>query len=319
PMRLMPSKLISFLPAKFYYGATRRWLGWLGERALQRADYDLVTAWSQSARTLFTRAAQRGIPRLLHSGNLHVAGKGSPLLPQRWPAIDGTFMLAEFDLSSLIMVPSGFCRESFLLQGVAPDRVVSVERGADQSRYFPAAERPPGFRVICCGQVCERTGVEQLVEAWRRAALPEAELWFVGAVDHEVAAFVAGVRDPSIHFCGFQKNPGDFIRQGHVQILLSRNEGLAKTLIEGAACGLATVATPASGFPIEEGVTGCFVNRDQPDQVAAVLRRLHAEPALVARLGRAGREFAARHFIWERFHRDFVSVVDGLLAQAPRP
>jgi glycosyltransferase involved in cell wall biosynthesis len=96
-------------------------------------------------------------------------------------------------------------------------------------------------------------------------------------------------------------------------LLPSRNEGLPKALIEGAACGLPVLATREAGFPIRDGETGFFITRE-PADIARRLRELYASPNTLAGMGRASRELAVATFSWERFMNRFRASLEALLA-----
>jgi glycosyltransferase involved in cell wall biosynthesis len=67
-------------------------------------------------------------------------------------------------------------------------------------------------------------------------------------------------------------------------------DGLPNVLLEAQSQRLACVSTGISGIPelIVDGVTGLLVEPRAPEQLAAALARLMADPALRARLGDAG-------------------------------
>lgn len=75
-------------------------------------------------------------------------------------------------------------------------------------------------------------------------------------------------------------------------------DGLPNVLVEAQSQGLACLSTTISAIPelIHDGETGVLVPPDDTDALGASLRRLIGDPALRARLGRAGHERVQRHF-----------------------
>lgn len=307
--RLLPAKIFSSMPALVYNGARRRYLGHLGVQQFRRHPYSMVMAWAQSALALFVEAAKRGVPRVLHYGNLHLDHGGNRKPDAPWPRIGGSRMREEIELANWVVVPSEFCRQSFLEAGVAATKVVVSHRGADLSRFRSTEPSQDVFRVICLGRVCARKGAAQLVAAWRKAGLQHAELWFVGGVDSDCQELVRSCEDdPSIRFHGFTNEPERFLCQCDVSVLLSENEGLAKTLIESAACSLAILCTKESGYPLDDGLGGYWVARSDSQGVADLLARLYARRDLCRRMGAHNREQVLREFTWEQSRRHFVSL-----------
>jgi len=74
-------------------------------------------------------------------------------------------------------------------------------------------------------------------------------------------------------------------------------EGLPVVLMEAMAMGVPVLATRITGVPelVEHEHSGLLVTPGRPDELAAALARLAADPALRERLGRAGREAVLAH------------------------
>ena len=81
-------------------------------------------------------------------------------------------------------------------------------------------------------------------------------------------------------------------------VLPSYREGLPKGLIEAGACGLPLVTTDVPGCRevVTDGVDGLLVQVRDVATLAAAIARLHDDPALCERLGRAAREKALAAF-----------------------
>ena len=75
-------------------------------------------------------------------------------------------------------------------------------------------------------------------------------------------------------------------------------EGLGVVFLEAAATGLPVVAGGSGGAPetVDPGVTGFVVDGDRA--LLDAVRRLVDAPALARSMGRAGREWVARHYTW---------------------
>ena len=69
-------------------------------------------------------------------------------------------------------------------------------------------------------------------------------------------------------------------------------DGIPVALIEAMACGCPVISTRVSGIGelLDEGRAGILLDPGDPDQLAAALERLIADPELVADLSRRGRE-----------------------------
>lgn len=77
----------------------------------------------------------------------------------------------------------------------------------------------------------------------------------------------------------------------------SPKEGWGITVVEAAACGTPSLASDSPGLrdSVRAGETGYLVPHGDAEALAARMLELAADPALVERLGRAGRRFAESH------------------------
>jgi len=81
-------------------------------------------------------------------------------------------------------------------------------------------------------------------------------------------------------------------------VLPSYREGLPKTLIEAAACGLPLVTTDVPGCRevVRDGIDGLLVPVRDAEALAAAIARLQDDPVLARRLGVAARIRALAEF-----------------------
>jgi glycosyltransferase involved in cell wall biosynthesis len=132
----------------------------------------------------------------------------------------------------------------------------------------------------------------------------------LGKLIGDVAELVEETRASNICWLGFRTDLPELLPTCHAQILLSRNEGMAKSLLEGAACGLATIATIDCGFPLENEINGFLVERSDPAGVAELLKRLHENPTLCEGIGANGRQTVLDGYSWTAFRRHFALALD---------
>jgi glycosyltransferase involved in cell wall biosynthesis len=121
--------------------------------------------------------------------------------------------------------------------------------------------------------------------------------------DEELRQLVARV--PERHrvvFVPFTERPLAFYRLAAVAALPSIIEGLSQALLEAMALGLPVVASAAGGNTdlVTPGVTGLLVAVGDPHAWAEAFERLLGDPALAARLARAGQDMVRSDFTIER-------------------
>jgi L-malate glycosyltransferase len=120
---------------------------------------------------------------------------------------------------------------------------------------------------------------------------------------HELAAR-EGVAE-RVSWLGEREDVPELIRALDVLLLPSWEEPFGRALIEAMALEVPVLATDVGGPReiVREGVEGFLLPPREPARWASAIRRLHEEPELAARLGRAGRERAVEKFTSERHAR----------------
>lgn len=301
----------SWLPRSIYYPAQKRIFMAMGARLARNGGYEKIISWRDRALTAFRKGSQLGIPCYLNHDAMHwshAAATGSPT--PHWPALSRAEMDEEYRLANVLLLTSDNSKSTFLSHVEDTEKLKVIGRGVDTERFSPcAANKDSTFRLVFCGRAGERKGIRQVVEAWNSANLPAAELLVIGDIDKNVEDLVSENSHRNIHWMGFQRDLPAIFHTCDAQILLSRREGMAKSLLEGAASGLATIATIDCGFPMRDGMNGFMVSRENTALVAEKLRFLHQNRNQCAEMGKAGRDTVVAEYSWGKFRERFIQAI----------
>lgn len=164
--------------------------------------------------------------------------------------------------------------------------------------------RPDQPLVLCAGRLIERKGQDMLIRAWPQVVqvFPEARLIIAGDGPHRDVVRQLAVDSPareSLLLAGRVSDEElsdlfdacDVFIMPHRELGNGDTEGCPTVFLEAGAHGKAVIGGQAGGVrdAILDGETGLIVDGAQPDQIAAAIKRLLADPDLARRLGEANR------------------------------
>ncbi|MBV9300419.1 MAG: glycosyltransferase family 4 protein [Verrucomicrobia bacterium] len=316
-LRWHPVRLFSSLERKYYYGAKKKALDRVASRFLRKGSFDLFHGWSGEALLSLRAAKELGIPSVLeiptwhrHKGNVvppktegEILMENAPI-PQRWLnqlLVSRQQSLEEYDLADLLLVLSEKAEETFVFAGFPKSKLFRMARGVDVERFRPGPA-PLAFRALFVGSLIKRKGVHLLLEAWKKLALPGAELWLAGHPHRELASDLDGLPD-SVKIFGFSGRIEELFRRCSIFVFPSECEGSAKATYEAAASGLAQITTRESGDVVVDGVNGILIPPNNCEALCEAILRLYRNPDLALEMGAAGRKRAVEQFTWDHFRR----------------
>lgn len=208
---------------------------------------------------------------------------------------------------------------------LARDNVVLIPgSGVDTTHFSPSLQRgrDPHAPVVISflGRLLWDKGIEELGKA---AALLKKEN--IHAVVH-----VYGERDPQnplsltpkdivslskiypLCFKGPSHDVAKTYQASDIGVLPSYREGLPKSLVEAASCGLPLVTTDVPGCRdvIEDGVSGFLVPPKAPEPLAKALASLCQNKALREAMGKAGRQRTQKLFAQERINKQTLALYE---------
>jgi glycosyltransferase involved in cell wall biosynthesis len=203
--------------------------------------------------------------------------------------------------------------------GVDPRSVSVVPSGVNTDSFTPegpAAPRTEVPRLLVIGRLVPRKGLGDVLAALAR--LPDAEVVVVGgpgadelATDPSAAAVLEqavglGVAD-RVRLVGRadRNEVRAWIRSADVVVCAPWYEPFGIVPLEAMACGVPVVGTAVGGLvdTVVDGRTGLLVPPRCPEQLAAALGTLLADPARRARMGAAGRARVVAAYDWREIAR----------------
>jgi glycosyltransferase involved in cell wall biosynthesis len=206
---------------------------------------------------------------------------------------------AELALATKISVASTFTKHSLERLGLRVPIVVSPY-GFPVADFEPRARPPAGrFTVLSVGSHDLRKGTPYLLEAWRRAAIPDAELHLVGPM-RLAKTFVDSYADLFHHWPHVPKSElGGRYAAADLLAFPTLGDGFGLVIQEAMCCGTPVVTTPCGGGPecITEGEDGWLIPPRDVDSLVERLRDCAANRDRTFAVGRAAR-IRAERFTW---------------------
>ena len=254
----------------------------------------------------------------------------SPWVEYSWPvemvehAADRTVGRRVLEFADLVVCVSKFTED--YVRRIAPRSTTKViSNGVDTDRFvlpattsLSATALAAPVRFVSVRRLVPRTGVDVLVEAWRRADLgPDAELLVAGAgpARNELERAAAGLA--GIRFLGRVDDDEvvSLMQTADATVVPTRSgEGFGLVAAESHACGTPVIATDqgALGEVIRDGIDGLLVPPNDPDALAAALGRVAADKALRERLTAGAR---TTDWSWNRVGDQLDGVLRDLISR----
>jgi glycosyltransferase involved in cell wall biosynthesis len=193
---------------------------------------------------------------------------------------------------------------------IPPARRAFIPNGVDTRRFAPAdaAERErlradlslptSGPVVIYAGRLAHEKRVGLLLQAWPAVHAHHRDGLLVVVGDGPERDAVRAAAGPGVRLVGAVDDVAPWLRAADVFVLPSTSEGLPNSVLEAAGSGLAVVATDVGGTRdvVHHGTSGLLVPVDDAGALAGALRRGLADPGLMQRFGRCGRETVVARF-----------------------
>lgn len=271
-----------------------------------------VHAFEGDALHTFTAAGRLGLRTVLdvpaaHEFNLALCDEEAIETGTKPPRRFGSprRIAEERALADVIVSPSRFVTRCLRENGVGMSKIVEIPFGADTDLFTPAGDRDRGgtFTLLYVASINARKGTRYLLEAWRRLALPDAELVLVGAPD-DFGARLLGQYEGSYRHLGhlpWFELPAAF-RAADAFVLPSLAEGSALVTYMAMASGLPVVVTEDAGAVARDGIEGHVIASRDIDALQRTILDLYEHRDAAAAMGASGRRLIAEQYTWRHYH-----------------
>ena len=201
---------------------------------------------------------------------------------------------------------------------VTPER---LERAVCIRAGLGIPEKSPVVGFV--GRIVRDKGVVELVSAFEEVSrrIPGAHLMVVGwheegdPIPAETRAKIE--RNTRIHAVGQVRDTAPYLHAMDLLVLPTYREGFPNVVLEAGAAEKPVVATRATGVvdAVVDGVTGLLSEIGDVEGLATNIVRVLEDKDLARRMGKAGRERAARDFQPERIYRELEQLYIELLRE----
>jgi glycosyltransferase involved in cell wall biosynthesis len=289
--------------------------------ALMMSRADLVIGFATQSLTTARAAKRRDARFVLDRACPHVDFQqslievesektGAHFRPQ--PAWFRERQLAEYDIAESIVVPSRYSAQTFPLHQQSKI-VIAPLLGRVRTSEAPRHSRSETFTVGVLGGHPLRKGYLYLLEAWKKLALPNAQLLIRSSSDFsaypKLAELLAGL--PDVKLLEYVPDIAEFYQKCDVFILPSVDDGFGMALFEAMASGVASIATRNCGASelLTDGVDGLVVDAGSVDQLAGAIFALYADAEQRQAIALAGQTTVERIASAGLYEKALISIL----------
>jgi glycosyltransferase involved in cell wall biosynthesis len=214
---------------------------------------------------------------------------------------------------------------------IDPGRVRLIRgSGVNTDRFRPRntpRQNDDVLRVLLAARLLWDKGIQEYVDAARQLKAEGLQIEFLLAGEPDLgnpaalpaATLQAWSTEGLITALGHVDDMPSWLHRADLAVLPSYyREGVPKSLIEAAACGLPIIATDAPGCReiVAHGVNGLLVPCRDARALAAAIRFMYENPSERIRMGAAGRAKALREFDEKLVLADTLAVYRELMPDA---
>ena len=298
---------------------------------MEREQYDLVHCNTPVGGLLGRLAAKKcGIKKVIYQAHGFHFYRGAPKLNwllyypverwlARWTDVLITINQEDFALARRFKLRGE--GKTYYVRGVGIDLAqwnVQVDR--DKVRREVGLNQDQ-MMLISMGDLIRRKDYETAIRAIAAAHDQRLQYYICGKgpMEEKLRALCENLQvTDQVHFLGYRQDIKELLQAADLFLFTSRQEGLARSLMEAMDSGLPAVCTQIRGNVdlIEDGVGGYLVPVGDSKAFAEKITILAADREKAQQMGRANREKIKRYSL-ETVEAELQSIYEMLLNRAP--
>jgi glycosyltransferase involved in cell wall biosynthesis len=269
-------------------------------------EIDIVHAWPLGALETMRTAARLGIPTVLERPNAHTRFAyevvqqecdrlGVPLPPDHEHAYNAAILAheeLEYEQADRLLCPSDFTLQTFVDQGVPPEKLLRHIYGFDEKTFHPGASRQPaeGLTVLFVGVAAVRKGLHFALDAWLRSPASRTGRFLIAG--EVLPAYGERLKDqlahPSVSVLGHRDDVPELVRQSDVLVLPSIEEGFGLVCTEAMGSGCVPLVSDACTDVCRHDVNALVHHVGDVDALERHITTVHSDRAVLSRLRAEG-------------------------------
>lgn len=240
-------------------------------------------------------------------------------LPQYWEPGVREQCNEEISLSQYFLVASEIVKRSVLYQNKATEeQIFKIPYGVDTEQFHlsPSKKDNHPRKLLFCGQVTCRKGINLLLDTLDGFDENEVELYIAGAFNKEASWYAKYAGKKNVHFLGFVTRDiiADLFASADAFVLPSYAEGLALVGLEALASSLPIICSQYSGVNdlVENGVNGFEIDVFEEGSLKKAIQTIiDLDPAALAKMSLAARA-TAEGYTWKHYDRKVQALFEKL-------
>ena len=211
-------------------------------------------------------------------------------------------------------------KDLFLQWGLSSEENSRIVNGAgiDTSIFLPSQIKNKEITVVLVARLLKDKGISEYITA--ASALKEmtegVRFQLVGDIDSNNISSMSYEMIKSSHdkgcieWLGRRDNIAEIYASAHIACLPSYREGLPKSLIEAASCGLPIITTDVPGCRqmVKHGDNGLLIPPHSSEAIVEAVKYLIAHPEVMERMAESSRSMAINKFDHAHVIKSFFDI-----------